>query len=206
VGKTESTKYTDKTVLSGTTYKYKVRAYILLTQHFFSAYSNEVTAKTVGEATTQIGVVKVDDVLNVRAEPKTSGTILVQLKTGTTVYVISKTGDWYKVTFVLDGQSYTGYAHADYITITNSDITKPACPYTEPTSTMKSGSAGDGVKWVQWHLYKLGYLSKSSDIDGDFGSTTLSAVKKFQEDKGLDVDGVVGSGTRSKLKSEYQKA
>jgi len=205
VGKTTETTYTDTTALSGTVYKYKVRAYIYLTQYFNAAYSNEVTAKTTGEAATQIGKVDVDDVLNVRATASTNGTIIVQLKAGTQVYIINRTGDWYKITVSLNGQAYTGYAHSDYIVITNSDITKEKCPYTEPTVTLKSGNSGEGVKWIQWHLYKLGYLTKESDIDGDFGPTTLAAVKKYQTDKTLDVDGIVGSGTRTQLKSDYNK-
>ena len=72
-------------------------------------------------------------------------------------------------------------------------------------STLRSGSTGEGVKWLQWHLYKLGYLS-SGDIDGDFGNKTLTAVKKYQTDKNLDVDGLVGSGTREQLKNDYQKS
>jgi peptidoglycan hydrolase-like protein with peptidoglycan-binding domain len=48
----------------------------------------------------------------------------------------------------------------------------------------------------------LDYL-KESDIDGSFGPTTLAAVNKFQTDKNLEVDGIVGSGTRGALKSAY---
>ena len=206
VGKTTETIFTDKTALSGTEYKYKVRAYIYLTQYFNAAYSNEVTAKTTGEAATQMGEVNVDDVLNLRAEASTDGTIIVQLKAGTQVYIINRTEDWYKVTVSLDGQAYTGYVHSDYITITNSDLTKEKCPYSEPASSLQSGSSGDGVKWIQWHLYRLGYLTKESDIDGDFGPTTLSAVKKYQTDKSLTVDGIVGQGTRTQLKTDYQKS
>ncbi|MBR3810444.1 MAG: SH3 domain-containing protein [Clostridia bacterium] len=205
IGKTSETKFTDTTALSGTSYKYKVCAYIYYTQHFQSSYTNEITAKTTGEAATQLGKVNVDDVLNMRAEPSTSGTVIIQLKAGSQVYIIKREGEWYKVRAVLDGTTYTGYVHTDYIIITNSDLTREQCPYAEPTATLRSGSTGDGVKWIQWHLYKLGYL-KQTDIDGDFGPTTLAAVKKYQTDKKLDVDGVVGSGTRSQLKIDYNNS
>ena len=128
--------------------------------------------------------------------------IVLQLVAQSSRYAESSvlaTGDWYKITASVNGTTYTGYAHKDYIVVKgSSEGGKEACPYTEPTSTLRQGSTGESVKWLQWHLYKLGYLS-SGDIDGDFGPTTLSAVKKYQTDKGLDVDGVVGSGTRGQL-------
>lgn len=91
----------------------------------------------------------------------------------------------------------TGYSSA----ATNYEA--ETCPYAEPSATLRQGDTGTGVKWLQWHLYKLGYLTKTSDIDGDFGPTTLAAVKKFQAAKGLEADGLVGSATRSALKTAY---
>ena len=37
-------------------------------------------------------------------------------------------------------------------------------------------------------------------IDGDFGKDTDAAVRKFQKDKGLAVDGIVGDNTKAKLR------
>ena len=203
VANTTEPKFTDNTVLSGSDYKYKVRAFIKYSQYFHSGYTNEVSVKTTGDAVQKIGTVNVSDVLNVRADASTSATIIVQLKANTKVYITGETGDWYKITASVNGTTYTGYAHKDYIVVKgSSEAGKEACPYTEPTSTLRQGSTGESVKWLQWHLYKLGYLS-SGDIDGDFGPTTLSAVKKYQTDKGLDVDGVVGSGTRGQLIRDY---
>lgn len=204
---TNEPQYTDTTVLSGSDYKYKVRAYIKYSQYFYSGYSNEVSVKTTGDPVSKIGTVKVSDVLNIRADASTSATIIVQLKANTKVYIIGETGDWYKITAAVNGVTYTGFAHKDYIVAENisggsTSGNKEACPYAEPTSTLRQGSTGESVKWLQWHLYKLGYLT-SSDIDGDFGPTTLSAVKKYQTDKKLDVDGVVGSGTRGQLIKDY---
>ena len=81
--------------------------------------------------------------------------------------------------------------------------TKPAsttankCPYKEPTKTVKPGSTGNDVKWVQWHLNKCGAKLK---IDGSFGYLTKSAVTAFQKKYKLQVDAVVGPKTRAKLK------
>jgi hypothetical protein len=203
IANTTEPKFTNNTVLSGSDYKYKVRAFIKYSQYFHSGYTNEVSVKTTGDAVQKIGTVNVSDVLNVRADASTSATIIVQLKANTKVYITGETGDWYKITASVNGTTYTGYAHKDYIVVKgSSEGGKEACPYTEPTSTLRQGSTGESVKWLQWHLYKLGYLS-SGDIDGDFGPTTLSAVKKYQTDKGLDVDGVVGSGTRGQLIKDY---
>ena len=58
---------------------------------------------------------------------------------------------------------------------------------------------GGDVKRVQQALINLGYSLAPDGVDGFYGSVTETAVKKFQQDKGIDVDGVVGSETRSKL-------
>ncbi|MCK4261302.1 MAG: peptidoglycan-binding protein, partial [Halanaerobiales bacterium] len=52
---------------------------------------------------------------------------------------------------------------------------------------------GDDVRELQQTLNFLGYLIEA---DGIFGSQTLQAVKAFQEDNGLNADGVVGRVSR----------
>lgn len=210
IATTASTTYTDKTVDSGTAYKYKIRAITTTSSRtFYSAsYSSALSVTTTGEATTRKGYVNITDgYLNIRASASTSGDVVAQLSNGHTLTILGSTGDWYKVSFTLDGSTLTGYGHKDYIKIgtysgATTETTKEACPYTEPAVTLRQGDSGDSVKWLQWYLYKLDYL-KESDIDGSFGPTTLSAVEKFQTDKSLDVDGLVGSGTRSALKTAY---
>ncbi len=215
VGSTTSTSYTDSTVDSGTAYKYKVRAYVKTdSRTFYSAdYTSVLSVTTTGEATTKKGYVNITDgYLNIRSSASTDGTVLAQLENGYALTIHSSTGDWYKVSFTLNGESITGYGHKDYIklgTYTGSadepeEPEKETCPYTEPEVTLRQGDSGEVVRWLQWYLYKLGYLNES-DIDGSFGPTTLSAVRKFQTDNNLDVDGLVGSGTRTALKSEYGK-
>ncbi len=58
---------------------------------------------------------------------------------------------------------------------------------------------GGDVKRVQQALSDLGYSLDPDGVDGFYGSITETAVKKFQQDKGIDVDGVVGPETRSQL-------
>ncbi|MBR4286655.1 MAG: SH3 domain-containing protein [Clostridia bacterium] len=202
VAATTSTQFTDKNLLTGTSYKYKIKAYYkTASMTAKSSYSGTLEIKTSGTAPTQIGTVNVSDWLNVRSEPSTSGSVVAQVKDGFKLYIIGTSGEWYKVTFTLDSKSYTGYVHSDYVTVKPIEQ-KETCPYSEPTATVRQGDTGNTVKWVQWYLYKLGYL-KASDVDGDFGPTTLTAVKAFQSDKGLTVDGLVGSGTRGQLKTAY---
>lgn len=66
----------------------------------------------------------------------------------------------------------------------------------------KIGTKGDEVKKIQERLKKLGYYKGS--IDGDFGKGTQTAVKAFQKDKKLTVDGSVGPGTWKALFEEIQ--
>ena len=66
--------------------------------------------------------------------------------------------------------------------------------------TLKQGSKGSEVKKVQERLKELGYYTKG--IDGDYGSSTVSAVKAFQKKNGLTADGVCGSATLKKLNSD----
>ncbi len=72
-------------------------------------------------------------------------------------------------------------------------------PYRMPTELLRFGSRGEGVKWLQWYLNRLGYLDTPSEIDGIFGSRTQAAVESFQRDIGLRVDGLVGPVTRAAL-------
>ena len=71
-------------------------------------------------------------------------------------------------------------------------------PYAEPTNTLKKGSKGNGVKWLQWELNESG---ANLTVDGDFGSKTLTALKAYQKGHGLTVDGICGQKTRTSLKA-----
>ena len=57
----------------------------------------------------------------------------------------------------------------------------------------KQGSTGKDVEKIQQQLKKLGFFS--GDVTGFFGTQTETAVKKFQNSKGLHPDGAVGPGT-----------
>lgn len=58
------------------------------------------------------------------------------------------------------------------------------------------GSSGEDVKELQKALNKVGF---SLDVDGKFGAKTQSAVKSYQKNRGLSVDGIVGNNTWTSL-------
>ena len=57
----------------------------------------------------------------------------------------------------------------------------------------KYGSRGEEVRQIQTKLKRWGYYN--GNIDGIYGSQTLSAVKYFQRKNGLAVDGIAGPKT-----------
>src|SRR5919109_1159606 len=56
--------------------------------------------------------------------------------------------------------------------------------------TLSEGSSGEAVRELQVALQETG--QDPGPIDGQFGPQTLSAVKAFQQGRGIAVDGVVG--------------
>lgn len=74
------------------------------------------------------------------------------------------------------------------------------------TPTLKKGSKGDYVQLLQTKLIMLGYDLGSYGADGDFGSKTTEAVKAFQKDRGLEVDGIVGKKTWEALEQPVKAA
>jgi hypothetical protein len=76
---------------------------------------------------------------------------------------------------------------------------KPSKPTTPTTPTkpklgkwLRNGSTGDTVKYLQAALGDL-------KVDGVFGPLTEKAVRKFQKQQKIQVDGVVGPQTWSRL-------
>lgn len=67
------------------------------------------------------------------------------------------------------------------------------------TRTLRKGYTGADVTAVQQKLKALGFYSGS--IDGVYGTGSIAAVKKFQQQNGLTADGLVGSRTYAALMS-----
>lgn len=74
----------------------------------------------------------------------------------------------------------------------------PAATPSIPTVTatiLRKGSAGPEVKSLQKKLLQIGYYLGSYGADGDYGDATVTAVRKFQKDNSLAVDGEAGPNT-----------
>ena len=72
-------------------------------------------------------------------------------------------------------------------------ITILALQNNEVLALSKYGSRGSEVRTIQDKLKRWGYYT--GNVDGIYGSLTVSAVKKFQQKNGLTVDGIAGTKT-----------
>ena len=61
------------------------------------------------------------------------------------------------------------------------------------------GCRGDAVKKLQQALINAGYKSIVRSADGIFGQWTYDAVRTYQKDHGLAVDGIAGKNTQNSL-------
>ena len=72
-----------------------------------------------------------------------------------------------------------------------------AVPMSADAKNIVKGDTPDNIRAVQTRLADLGYYKIR--VDGIWGPKTLAAVKNFQRDYGLVVDGIVGSRTEKAL-------
>ncbi len=77
-------------------------------------------------------------------------------------------------------------------------------PAPSPTPAyLSNGSKGEMVTQLQQRLQQLGYYT--AGIDGQYGNGTREAVRIFQEQHGLEADGVAGQKTMAVLYSDQAK-
>ena len=74
----------------------------------------------------------------------------------------------------------------------------------DSNETLKKGANGAKVQQLQEILKALSL--DPGTIDGDFGDNTVKAIKKFQSQKGLEADGVVGKKTQDALNDALGQA
>jgi peptidoglycan hydrolase-like protein with peptidoglycan-binding domain len=68
---------------------------------------------------------------------------------------------------------------------------------------LRVGQAGGIVKFLQELLIGLGYSCGPAGADSVFGGDTDAAVRKFQADQGLEVDGIAGPMTTNRIGQLY---
>lgn len=68
---------------------------------------------------------------------------------------------------------------------------------------LEIGDSGATVKTMQTMLIECGYSCGSYGADGDFGGDTEKALRKFQDDNNLTVDGQYGPVSKAKLTALY---
>ncbi len=71
---------------------------------------------------------------------------------------------------------------------------------------LKNGSEGADVKLMQEYLIQLGYDLGKWGADGDYGDATEIAVRDFQQDAGIEVDGDYGPITHKALMTAINAA
>ncbi|MEQ8277899.1 MAG: peptidoglycan-binding protein [Deltaproteobacteria bacterium] len=64
---------------------------------------------------------------------------------------------------------------------------------------LRPGASGEHVEKVQNALIDLGFDIPTNGASGTYDSETAMAVRRFQRERGLDVDGVVGKNTLASL-------
>ena len=135
--------------------------------------------------------------LILREKASSTSDALQTLPKGTKLEVLGKSGSWYKVTY----GKYTGYVYKTYVSVTK---TASSSSSSSSATRLEKGSTGSDVKDLQTKLKKLGYYD--AYVDGDYGDTTVAALKAFQKKYNLTADGIAGKETLKKLDSVYKNA
>lgn len=96
-----------------------------------------------------------------------------------------------------NGRSWTSHGKLPYVTYEQEKAIGEECSV--KIKVLKKGANGDEVKALQILLIGYGYSCGDSGVDGSFGGATDKAVRAYQKDHGLEVDGCVGPATWGSL-------
>lgn len=129
--------------------------------------------------------VNADDV-NLRCKPNVEAQIVTTLKKGTIVEVEQKLDNWCKVSY---GRHF-GYVSTEYLDL---PVEVKESEYAILTMGMNSAE----VLRLQETLAEKGYYN--GRCNGTYGAKTREAVRKFQQDNGLNADGVADAQTQKVL-------
>ncbi|MDO4740934.1 MAG: peptidoglycan-binding protein [Eubacteriales bacterium] len=115
----------------------------------------------------------------------TGASVLGKISEGNTIDVYAAKNGWAGVLY--NGQK--GYMRTD-------DLYSGSASY----ASLKAGDSGTNVQALQNRLETLGYFDGVPA--GNYGSITTAAVKRFQEQRGLNVTGVANNATQAALYTE----
>lgn len=106
-----------------------------------------------------------------------------------------------------NGRKWTKHGKLPYVTyeasaepvVPDCDTASTVRPRLEGLPLLRKGCEGETVRAVQLLLIGNGISCGKHGADGEFGPDTRNAVECFQEDMGLEVDGIVGPETYAAL-------
>ena len=105
---------------------------------------------------------------------------------------------WYKIKQIYNAVKKVSELYSEGITI--SEVERIF------SEVLKRGSRGNDVRAIQYFLAFIGFFNDSLPeikVDGIFGPATENAVKAFQQQYGLTVDGIVGRATWYRILDVY---
>ena len=105
---------------------------------------------------------------------------------------------WYKVKQIYNAVKKVSELYSEGITM--SEVERIF------STVLKRGDRGNEVRSIQYYLAFIGFFNNRLPeiaVDGIFGRATEDAVKAFQREYGLTVDGIVGRNTWYRLQDAY---
>lgn len=118
-------------------------------------------------------------------------------------YIINTSRTFDGVTYYFDSKGYSdsapdasAYEQTDYSGSSSGSSSNSS----SSSSFLKNGSSGERVKDLQTKLQKLGYFTDG--VTGYFGDYTEKVLIEFQEDAGIEVDGIAGPEVFAALDSD----
>ncbi len=105
---------------------------------------------------------------------------------------------WYKIKQIYNAVKKVSELYSEGITI--SEVERIF------SEVLKRGSRGNDVRAIQYFLAFIGYFNDrlpEISVDGIFGPATENAVRAFQQQYGLTVDGIVGRQTWYRILDVY---
>lgn len=109
--------------------------------------------------------------------------------------VVDNGGMVCKKSYALNYDRIAGYGRPNYDPEPKEEAPAPA----KPRNYLMKGDKGTEVKAMQEDLIFVGYFCGKDGADGSFGGNTERALKDFQGDYKLEVDGKYGSKSKTKL-------